>query len=68
VQGGAGKDAIAGCLAENVVLIGPLSDEPLTGREAVAEAITIMDALAPCLTRHKRDKAEAREQGREHAS
>jgi hypothetical protein len=39
VQGGAGKDAIAGCLAENVVLIGPLSDEPLTGREAVAEAI-----------------------------
>ena len=27
VQGGAGKDAIAGCLAENVVLIGPLSDE-----------------------------------------
>jgi hypothetical protein len=32
VQGGAGKDAIAGCLAENVVLIGPLSDEPLTGR------------------------------------
>jgi hypothetical protein len=29
VQGGAGKDAIAGCLAENVVLIGPLSDEPL---------------------------------------
>ena len=26
VQGGAGKDVIAGCLAENVVLIGPLSD------------------------------------------
>jgi hypothetical protein len=34
VQGGADKDAITGCLAENVVLIGPLSDEPLTGREA----------------------------------
>jgi len=29
VQGGAGKDAIAGCLAESVVLIGPLSDEPV---------------------------------------
>jgi hypothetical protein len=154
VQGGAGKDAIAGCLAENVVLIGPLSDEPLTGREAVAEAIqtvhtlaadltyeevlsgethhaaffrlqiedtvvngrdyalldadgkvaevtiwwrplpsavemqghlahvlgmqpwelrtkrrvTIMDALVPRLNLHKRDKAKAREQGREHAS
>jgi hypothetical protein len=27
VQGGAGKDAIAGYLAENVVLIGPLSGE-----------------------------------------
>ena len=37
MQGGAGKDAIAGCLAENVVLIGPLSDEPLTGREAAVE-------------------------------
>jgi len=46
VQGGAGKDAIAGCLAENVVLIGPLSDEPLTGREAVAEAIQSVYTLA----------------------
>jgi hypothetical protein len=45
VQGGAGKDAIAGCLAENVVLIGPLSDEPLTGREAVAEAIQTVHTL-----------------------
>jgi hypothetical protein len=43
VQGGAGKDAIAGCLAENVVLIGPLSDEPLTGREAVA----LYDSVVP---------------------
>jgi hypothetical protein len=46
VQGGAGKDAIAGCLAENVVLIGPLSNEPLTGREAVAEAIQTVHTLA----------------------
>ena len=50
VQGGAGKDAIAGCLAENVVLIGPLSDEPLTGREAVAEAIQAVYTLAADLT------------------
>ena len=50
VQGGAGKDAIAGCLAENVVLIGPLSDEPLTGREAVAEAIQTVHTLAADLT------------------
>jgi hypothetical protein len=39
MHGGADKDALARILAENVVLIGPLSDEPLTGREAVAEAI-----------------------------
>ena len=58
VQGGAGKDAIAGCLAENVVLIAPLSDEP---PQHVAA-----DALG--LTRHKRGKAKAREQGREHTS
>ena len=50
VQGGAGKDAIAGCLAENVVLTGPLSDEPLTGREAVAEAIQTVHTLAADLT------------------
>ena len=50
VQGGAGKDAIAGCLAENVVLIGPLSDEPLTGREAVAEATQTVHTLAADLT------------------
>lgn len=50
VQGGAGKDAIAGCLAENVVLIGPLSDEPLTGREAVAEAMQTVHTLAADLT------------------
>jgi hypothetical protein len=50
VQGGAAKDAIAGCLAENVVLIGPLSDEPLTGREAVAEAIQTVHTLAADLT------------------
>ena len=50
VQGGAGKDAITGCLAENVVPIGPLSDEPLAGREAVAEAIQTVHTLAADLT------------------
>ena len=50
VQGGAGKDAIARCLAENVVLNSPLSDEPLTGREAVTEAIRTVVTLAADLT------------------
>ena len=50
VQGGAGKDVIAGCLAENVVLIGPLSDEPLTGREAVTAAIQGVSTVAADLT------------------
>jgi hypothetical protein len=50
VQGGAGKDAIARYLAENVVLNSPLSDERLTGREAVAEAIQTVHTLAADLT------------------
>jgi hypothetical protein len=50
VQGGAGKDAIARCLAENVVLNSPLSDEPLTGREAAVEAIQTVHRLAADLT------------------
>src|SRR5262245_3677930 len=50
VHGGAGKDAIARYLAENVVLNSPLGDEPLTGREAVAEAIQTVYTLAADLT------------------
>ena len=50
VHRGAGKDAIAGCLAENVVLAGPFGDEPLTGREAVTEAIQTVYTLAADLT------------------
>ena len=50
MHGGAGKDTLARILAENVVLIGPLSDEPLTGREAVAEAIQTVYTLAADLT------------------
>jgi len=50
LHGGAGKDAVARYLAENVVLNSPLNDEPLTGREAVAEAIQTVYTLAADLT------------------
>ena len=39
MHGGADKDALSGILAEDVVLYGPLGDEPVTGREAVLEAM-----------------------------
>jgi hypothetical protein len=39
MHGGADKDALTAILAENVVLYGPLSDEPVTGRAAVLEAM-----------------------------
>jgi SnoaL-like domain len=39
MHGGADKDALSGILAEDVVMYGPLDDEPLTGRDAVLEAI-----------------------------
>jgi ketosteroid isomerase-like protein len=32
---GADKNALSGILAEDVVMYGPLGDEPVTGREAV---------------------------------
>jgi len=50
MHGGAGKVAIARFLAENVVLNSPLNDEPLAGREAVAEAIQTVYTLAADLT------------------
>jgi hypothetical protein len=50
MHGGADKDTLARILAENVVLIGPLSDEPLTGREAVTAAIQGGSTLAADLT------------------
>ena len=46
MHGGADKDALSGILAEDVVMYGPLSDEPLTGREAVLEAIRGVGAAA----------------------
>jgi hypothetical protein len=39
MHGGAHKDALSSILAEDVVMYGPLSDEPVTGREAVLEAM-----------------------------
>ena len=50
MHGGANKDTLARLLAENVVLIGPFSDEPLTGREAVTAAIEIVSTAAGDLT------------------
>ena len=46
MHGGADKDALSGILAEDVVMYGPLSNEPLTGREAVLEAIRGVGAAA----------------------
>lgn len=39
MHGGANKDALSRIFAEDVVLYGPLSDDPVTGREAVLAAI-----------------------------
>ena len=50
MHGGANEDALARVLAENVVLIGPLSDEPLIGREAVTAAIRGVSTVAADLT------------------
>jgi hypothetical protein len=50
MHGGADRDALSGILAEDVVLYGPLGDEPVTGREAVVEAIRTVGAVATDLT------------------
>ena len=39
MHGGADEDALTAILAEDVVLYGPLSDEPVTGRKAVLAAM-----------------------------
>ena len=46
MHGGADKDALSSILAEDVVLYGPLSDEPVTGRDAVLEAMQGVGAAA----------------------
>jgi hypothetical protein len=50
MHGGADKDALAGILAEDVVLYSPLGDEPTTGREAVLKAMRGVGAGAADLT------------------
>ena len=50
MHGGVDEDALSGILAEDVVLYSPLGDEPLTGREAVLEAMQGVGAVAADLT------------------
>jgi hypothetical protein len=50
MHGGADKDALYGILAEDVVMYGPLGDEPLTGRDAVLEAMRTVGTVAADLT------------------
>src|ERR1700677_608763 len=50
MHGGADKESLSGILAEDVVLYGPLGDDPTTGREAVLDAIRTVGAVAPDLT------------------
>jgi hypothetical protein len=50
MHGGADKDALSGILAEDVVMYGPLGDEPVTGREAVLEAMRTVGTVAADLT------------------
>ena len=47
---GADTDALAQVLAEDVAIAGPLSGEPLTGREAVTAAIQDLSAVATDLS------------------
>jgi hypothetical protein len=50
MHGGADKGALSGILAEDVVLYGPLGDEPVTGREAVLAAMRGVGTVASDLT------------------
>jgi hypothetical protein len=50
MHGGADKDALSGILAEDVVMYGPLGDEPVTGREAVLKAVRTVGTVATDLT------------------
>lgn len=50
MHSGADKDALTRVLAEAVTLTGPLSDEPITGREAVTAAIQAVSTMATDLT------------------
>jgi hypothetical protein len=46
INGGADKDTLTGLLAEDVMLYGPFSDEPVTGLEAAVETIKRVNALS----------------------
>lgn len=50
MHGGADEDALSTILAENVVMYGPLGDEPVTGRDAVLEAMQAVGTVATDLT------------------
>jgi SnoaL-like domain len=50
MHGDVDKDTLTRLLAENVVLNSPFSDEPLTGREAVMEAMQTVHRLTTDLT------------------
>ena len=50
MHGGADSDGLSQILAEDVVLYGPLSDEPLTGRAAVLDAMRGVGTVADDLT------------------
>jgi hypothetical protein len=46
IHGGADKGTLTRLLAEDVVLYGPLGDEPVTGREAAVETIKTVNRLS----------------------
>jgi hypothetical protein len=50
MHGGADEDALSRILAEDVVMYGPLGDEPITGREAVLKAMRAVGTVATDLT------------------
>jgi SnoaL-like domain len=50
MHAGADEAALAGILAEDVVMYGPLGDDPVTGREAVLEAMRGVGTVASDLT------------------
>ncbi len=50
MHGGADNDALSELLAKDVVMYGPLGDEPLSGREAVLEAMRGVGTVAADLT------------------
>ena len=50
MHAGADEEALAGIVAESVVMYRPLGDEPLTGRDAVVHAMRSVGTVATDLT------------------